>query len=398
MATTPTIRKQETIPPWRDTRYIAILLQIAFVIAVIVVGWALYNNLITGLAKSNVTMSWRFLDQSANIAVSEGMDSQNTNFTFREVFITGIFNTLRVAVVGMVLATLLGLVTGIVRLSPNWLARNVAYTYVEIVRNIPLLLQLFFWLAVTQNVFRRPNEAVSLFNLVYFTNRGVVLAWPQGTEYFSTWLPLLAVVLLVSIGVYFWRRQEIIKRDRPGALGTIAFATFVGGAVLTFIVMALLGRTPLELDIPELNRFNFDGGTQVTAFYFALLAGLVVYTGAFISEIVRAGILAVNKGQREASRALGLTENQSLRLVVLPQALRVIIPPLINQYLNLTKNSSLAIAIGYPDVFNLGFTTFNQTGQTIPVILMIMGTYLVMSLSISLILNIVNRRFQIVER
>lgn len=397
MATTPTIRKQERIPPWRDTRYIAILLQIAFVIGVFLAGSALYTNLVTELAQSNVTFDWRFLNQTAGIAIGEGLNYQPTD-TYAQAFIVGIYNTLRIAVVGIVLSTLLGLFVGIVRLSPNWLAKNIAYTFVEIVRNVPVLLQLFFWLAVTQNAFRQPREAFGLFNLVFFTNRGVYIPWLLPTEHFNTWLPLLGLALLVSIGVYFWRRQELIKRDRPGALGTIAFGVLVAGVLLTYAVLALIGRAPLSLDIPVLNRFNFEGGTQTTAFYFALLMGLVVYTGAFISEIVRGGILAVSKGQREASRALGLTENQSLRLIILPQALRVIIPPMINQYLNLTKNSSLAIAIGYPDLFNIGYTIFNQTGQTIPVVLMIMGSYLAMSLTISFILNIVNRRFQIVER
>lgn len=397
MATTPTLHKQERIPPWRDTRYIAILLQIAFVIGVIFAGSVLYTNLVTELAQSNVTFNWRFLDQTAGIAIGEGLDYQPTD-TYAQAFIVGVYNTLRIAIVGMVLSTLLGLFVGIVRLSPNWLAKNVAYAYVEIVRNVPVLLQLFFWLAVTQNVFRQPREAFGLFNLVYFTNRGVYIPWGIPTEHFNTWLPLLGLTLLVSIGVYFWRRQELIKRDRPGALGTIAFGVFVAGVVLTYAILTLIGRAPLFWEVPALDRFNFEGGTELTAFYFALLAGLVVYTGAFISEIVRGGILAVNKGQREASRALGLTENQALRLIVLPQALRVIIPPLINQYLNLTKNSSLAIAIGYPDLFNIGYTIFNQTGQTIPVVLMIMGSYLAMSLTISFVLNIVNRRFQIVER
>jgi general L-amino acid transport system permease protein len=397
MATTPTLRPQERIPFWRDTRYIAILLQVLFVIGVVIAGSLLYTNLVSELAQSNVTFDWRFLNQTAGIAIGEGLNYQPTD-SYGQAFIVGIYNTLRIAIVGIILSTLLGLVVGIIRLSPNWLARNVAYTYVEIVRNVPVLLQLFFWLAVTQNVFRPPNNATNLFNLVYFTNRGVYIPWFNPTDHFNTWLPLLGLVLLISIGVYFWRRRELIRRDRPGALLSIAVGVFVVGVVLTYIILSVIGRAPLTLEIPVLDGFNFDGGTALTAFYFALLMGLVVYTGAFISEIVRAGILAVSKGQREASRALGLTESQSLQLVILPQAFRVIIPPLINQYLNLTKNSSLAIAIGYPDLFNIGFTIFNQTGQTIPVVLMIMGSYLVMSLTISFILNIVNRRFQIVER
>lgn len=397
MAAEPSVTRQASIPPWRDTRYIAILLQIAFVIAMVALFYYLITNMFAGLARQNVPISFRFLNQGAGIAIGEGLDYKPTD-TYSRAFVVGIYNTLRVAIVGIVLATLLGLFVGIVRLSPNWLARNVAYGYVEIVRNVPVLLQLFFWLAVTQNVFGRPADAVNLFNLVYFTNRGVYIPWPYGTEHFNSWLPMLVLALIAAVGVYFWRRQQIIKRDRPGPLMIYAVGTFLVITILSIVVYVLIGRIPIMINIPALTGLNFQGGNQLTAFYFALLMGLVVYTGAFISEIVRAGILAVSKGQREAARALGLTEPQALQLIILPQAFRVIIPPLINQYLNLTKNSSLAIAIGYPDLFNIGYTIFNQTGQTIPVIAMIMISYLVMSLSISLILNVVNRRFQIVER
>jgi general L-amino acid transport system permease protein len=396
-ATLPRPPQQATIPFWRDIRIIAILLQVLFVIVVVAVLGFLYNNMVEGLTRSNLLPNIRYLDQPAGIVISEGI-AYSPSDSYGRAFIVGVVNTIRVAVTGIFLATLLGLVIGLSRLSSNWLLQKIAYTYVEIVRNIPLLLQLFFWATLIQT-FPRVQESISLGGLLHLSNRGGFMAWPRGSETLSTYLPWLVAAVVAAIVGYVWRQIQIRRRDRPGFVLPFALTPLLVVALLGFLVVTLTaGGAPLLLDVPVLNRFNFTGGTTLTAPFLALLLGLTFYTAAFISEIVRGGIQSVSKGQREAARALGLTEGQMMRLVILPQALRVIIPPMTNQYLNLTKNSSLAIAVGYYDLFTVGVTTNNQTGQIVPPILMIMGSYLTMSLLTSLLMNIYNRRVQIVER
>ncbi|MDQ4075984.1 MAG: ABC transporter permease subunit [Chloroflexota bacterium] len=392
-----TLRQSEqNIPFWRDTRKIAILLQVMFVILVVAVIAYLFNNMMEGLARSNLRISTAFLSQSAGIAIGEGPAYTSTD-TWARAFYVGIANTLRVAVSGIILATLLGLVLGVSRLSNNWLLRNVAYVYTEIVRNTPLLLQLLFWFTLT-STFPRSADAINVGPFAALSNRGVFLAWPRQSETFGTWLIWLGAALLVGAGVYYWRRRELIRGDRPGAVLPWAFLASLLVAATGFVVTVLISEAPVYLDFPVLDRFNFQGGIALTAPFAALLTGLVVYTAAFIGEIVRAGIQSVSKGQREAAKALGLSDRQAMRLVILPQAMRVVVPPLTNQYLNLTKNSSLAIAIAYPDLFFVGATVINQTGQTVVVFAMIMATYLSFSLLTSLLMNWYNRRIQLVER
>jgi general L-amino acid transport system permease protein len=397
MAEVPLGRTQQAVPFWRDVKIIAILLQLLFVVVVVAVLAFLYTNMIEGLTRARLLPNLSFLDQAASIAIGEGLPYAPSD-TWRYAFIVGVVNTLRVAIVGVILATLLGVVVGISRLSNNWLLRQAAYVYIEIVRNIPLLVQLIFWATVAQNLPTVQNS-ISLTQLMHLTNRGVFLAWPRGSESFASWLPWLYGALAVGVLVFIWRKQRLARLDRPGAVLPWALGGALAAALVGFVVTwGLQGMAPLYLDVPILERFNFRGGTVLTSQFAALTFGLVIYTAAFISEIVRAGIQAVSKGQREAARALGLSEWQSLRLVVLPQALRIIIPPMTNQYLNLTKNSSLAFAIGYPDLFTIGSTINNQTGQIIPPILMIMGSYLAISLSTSLLMNLYNRRIQLRER
>jgi general L-amino acid transport system permease protein len=293
---------------------------------------------------------------------------------------------------------------------------------VEIVRNVPLLLQLIFWFLLTQG-FPRVADSIGLGSLIpldpadqrlpawlsqtvetlsgllYLHNRGVTMAWPTGSDSFAGWTPWLWVALLAAVAFYGVRRYQFVRRDRPGVALPWALLIALGLALLGFVAVRFTaGSWPVTLDLPVLERFNFDGGLTVTTSFAALLIGLVIYTAAFISEIVRSGIQAVNKGQREASRALGLTNAQSLRLVIFPQALRIMIPPMTSQYLNLTKNSSLAVAVAYPDLFYVASTINNQTGQAVPVILMLMASYLSVSLFTSLLMNWYNRRIQLVER
>ncbi|NTW98112.1 MAG: ABC transporter permease subunit [Oscillochloris sp.] len=390
--------QRTSIPFYRDTRIIAIILQVVFALAVVGGFWFLYTNMIEGLRKANLLPSLSFLSLPTGFAISESVIPYSTDSNYGQAFLVGILNTLRVAIVGIILATLLGTVVGVFRLSSNWLLRNLATTYVEIVRNIPLLLQLIFWFLLTKDL-PRVQESVNLGGLFYLHNRGVAMAWPRQGDDVAAWVPWLWIGLAAGLIFYIARRVQFARRDRPGI--ALPWALLIaGGVILIGMVVVRLtgGQWPLYLELPQLNRFNFVGGATVTPSFAALLIGLVVYTATYISEIVRSGIQAVSKGQREAARALGLTNGQALRLVIFPQALRIMIPPLTSQYLNLTKNSSLAVVIAYPDLFYVGNTINNQTGQAVPVVLMLMLSYLSVSLLTSLMMNWYNRKIQLVER
>ncbi len=391
-------RQRTATPFYRDSRSIASILQVGFAIAVMVGLWLLYTNMMDGLRRANLLPSFAFLTQPAGFPIAESVIPYDPTMNYGQAFIVGVINTLRVAVTGIILATILGLFLGICRLSNNWLLRNAALVYVEIVRNVPLLLQLIFWFLLTK-AFPRVQESINLGGLIYLHNRGLTMAWPEAHASFTEWTPWLWAGLLLGVAYYVARRIQFVRRDRPGIALPWALLLVAGTALAGFVATRLqTGDWPVVLNLPELQRFNFTGGLAVTASFAALLIGLVIYTAAFISEVVRSGIQAVNKGQREAARALGLTNGQTLRLVIFPQALRIIIPPLTSQYLNLAKNSSLAVAIAYPDLFYVGSTINNQTGQAVPVILMLMGSYLVLSLLTSLVMNWYNRRIQLVER
>lgn len=381
------------VPFYRDIRVLRILAQIAFVAFILVVGWFLWNNMSRGLARIGGNLSFDFLDNAASFALSETpLPYDPATDSYLYAFFMGVLNTLRVIVVGILFASLLGLVAGVARLSSNWLISKIAQVYVEIFRNTPLLIQLFFWYFVGLLKLPRVRDSIELPGSVYLSNRGLALPWFTPTDTFSLWLIVAGAGILVAFVVY-----RLLGRVRT----PLIYEWRGGWAFLVWLAIALLAAVALDPflpTIPEIRGFNFGGGITLSPEYAALLLGLVVYTGAFIAEIVRSGIQAVPRGVGEAARALGLSYIQTLRLVVLPLALRVIIPPLTNQYLNLAKNSSLAIAVGYADLFYISNTIFNQTGQTLQVILMIMLAYLTISLIISSIMNLFNSRFKLVER
>ncbi|WP_129631162.1 amino acid ABC transporter permease [Candidatus Oscillochloris fontis] len=398
MSVAPPSQQQTRIPFYRDTRIIAVLLQIFFLIAVVGFIWFLYSNMMAGLRRSNLLPNYSFLSQPASFPISESPIPYDPGRTYGYAFVVGVLNTLRVAVIGIVLSTILGIIIGVSRLSSNWMLRSVATAYVELVRNIPLLLQLFFWLIMSQE-FPRIQDAISVADLFYLHNRGVTLPWFGVGSSFAVWQIWIAVGLVAGLILYIVRRIQFVRRDRPGVALPWALLLAVSIVLVGFFVSGITsGNWPLILDVPVLQRFNFLGGVTITTNFTALLMGLVIYTAVFIGEIVRSGIQAVNKGQREAARALGLTPGQTLRLVIFPQALRIMIPPMTSQYLNLTKNSSLAVAIGFPDLFAVAGTTLNQTGQTVPVMLIVMLAYLSVSLVTSLLMNWYNKRIQLVER
>lgn len=379
---------------WTDPRLRGVIYQTVAVAAVAGLVWYLFSNTVANLAARNIATGFGFLGQQAGFAIGERLIPYDAADTYFRALVVGLLNTLRVAVVGIVLATIIGGIIGIARLSTNWLLARLAAGYVETFRNIPLLLQLFFWYAVITEFLPGPRNAIQLFPGAFASNRGVKLPVPADSvayEYAAVGF-VLALVLAALLSRWARRRRDANGRSPAG--GWLTLGLLVALPVLGW----LIGGAPAAWDVPKLQGFNFTGGATLSPEFTALLTGLVIYTAAFIAEIVRSGILAVGRGQREAALALGLTERQTLRLVVLPQALRVIVPPLTSQYLNLTKNSTLAVAIGYPDLVSVAGTTLNQTGQAIEGIAIIMLVFLTISLSISLFMNWYNRRIMLVER
>jgi general L-amino acid transport system permease protein len=394
-AASPVDRRQGTVPPWRDVRVLRVIAQVAILLAVGLGVAYLINNLTTGMAERGFAFGFGFLDRRAGFEIGESPVPYSASDTYGQAFLVGLLNTLFVSVVGIVLATVLGIVIGVARLSPNWLVSRAAAGYVELIRNTPLLLQLFLIYFVVLLQLPPVRETIALPGSVFLNQRGLFVPGPQVGSSFGLWLALLAIGLAAVIGGRIAGRR-LAERGRLGyRLGLVGLLVLAALAIGGWILPA---QPPMTFDLPVRGRFNFSGGLALSTSFTALLTGLVIYTAGFIAEVVRGGIQAVRRGQVEAARALGLSEGDTLRLVVFPQALRVIVPPLTSQYLNLTKNSSLAIAVGYPDLFKIGRTIANQTGQPIPAIVLVMGTYLAISLGTSLLMNFYNRRVQVLER
>ena len=381
-------------PRWSDPQIRSVVWQILFIGIVVALVAFLIHNTLVNLRRQNIASGFGFLDREAAFGIGESLIAYSPADTYARAFLIGLLNTLYVSALGIVLATVLGTVMGIARLSSNWLIRKLAQIYVETFRNIPLLLQLFFWWAMLRVSAPAPRQAWELLPGVLVSNRGFVYPVPTADPVHH-WM-LLAFVLGIAgaIAVSRWskRRQALTGAQFPS--GWVGAALVVGLPLLVFLAAGM----PLVLDWPELKGFNFVGGGAVSPEFAALLLGLTVYTGSFIAETVRAGILAVSWGQSEAASALGLRPGQRMRLIVLPQALRVIVPPMTSEYLSLTKSSSLAVAIGYPDLVSIANTTMNQTGQAVEGIAMIMAVYLVISFLISLFMNLYNRAVALVER
>jgi general L-amino acid transport system permease protein len=396
---------------WRNVKAQRIAIQILFAVVVIVVGYVLIDNLTSDLAQLDleafpfvelsgsfpfINITQDFLKQRAGFDISEtsfGLE-YSANDSYGDAYVIGLVNTIRVAVIGIILATVLGTVAGVARLSSNWLVSRVALVYVETFRNVPLLVQLIFWFTVVFLKLPKITEGVDIFDLVFISNRAIALPWADTTAGFGLWFLLLVVGLVVAAAVRALRIRREEETGKPSYPWWWASGTFLLIAVVTFFATG----SPLDFERPQLAERSYTGGVQITPEFTALLVGLVVYTGTFIAEIVRGSIQAIPKGQTEASAALGLNTFQRLRFVILPQAMRIMVPPLTNQYLNLTKNSSLAVAVAFKDLFDIGRVTINQTGQAVPIIALVMLTYLVMSLVISLIMNIINSRLRVETR
>ena len=378
---------------WSDPRLRNIVWQVVVVGFVLGVLAALVGNTNRNLAARHIATGFGFLGRTAGIPIGEALIPYDPAVnTYFHALLEGVLNTLKVSVVGIVLATIIGTLVGIGRLSRNWLVAKLAAVYVEVLRDIPPLLQLLFWYVLLQGL-PAPRQAVHVAG-AFLSNRGIKVPWLHGDPAFG-WaaLALLAGVAASAL----WARAARRRQDATGQRGRVWPVTAALVVGLPVLVWAALGA-PFSPDLPALHGFNFTGGATASPEYGALLIGLTVYTSAYIAEIVRSGIQAVAAGQWEAAGALGLSRGAVLRLVVLPQAMRVIIPPLTSEYLNLTKNSSLAVAIGYQDIVSLANTTLNQTGQAIEGIAIIMLVYLTISLSISLFMNWYNTRLALVER
>ena len=382
-----------SVPLWRDLRVLRIAGQVLVLLIVAVVAAFAARNLMTAMNERGLGFGFNFLSRAAGFEIAESPIPYAPTDTYGEAFLVGLLNTLFVSIVGIVLATALGIVVGVARLSPNWLVNRVAAAYVEVMRNTPLLVQLFIIYFAVFLQLPGVTDTLRIGDAVFLNQRGVFVPAPQAQSGLLPWLGVLVAGIVIAVAARRWQR----RREDAGHHGRHAAAIGLG-VFAVLVVAAWVALRPFELQAPVQERFNFVGGLRLSPEFTALLVGLVIYTAAFIGEVVRGGIQAVRKGQVEAARALGLTEGEILRLVVFPQALRIIVPPVTSQYLNLAKNSSLAIAIGYPDLFKVGQTMANQTGQPVPVMILVMGTYLLISLVTSALMNLYNRRVQVLER
>jgi general L-amino acid transport system permease protein len=366
-------------------------------IVLALLAWGLYEivaNTQANLLKLNQNFGFDFLNKAAGFDLSTSLISYTSNSSFSRAMLAGFYNTALVAILGIFLTTILGFVIGVMRLSKNVVISGAATIYVELVRNIPLLLQIFIWYALVLKPLPGPKQALNVADSVFISNRGIIMPHPTFGD--GAWVAL-AFLAAALVGTWWFRRQAREEQEKTGKAKPVWLIS------LPIIVMApilglLFAGWPLTWDFPELAGFNFRGGMTMVPEFVALLVALVMYTAAFIAEIVRSGIVAVSHGQTEASNSLGLDRGKTLRLVVIPQAMRVIIPPLASQYLNLTKNSSLAVAIGYPDLMYAGGTVNNQSGKAIEVFSILLLVYLATSLITSAFMNWFNSRVKLVER
>lgn len=387
-------RAPET-PFWLDARYRAIMFQV--VLLVLVVGFAgyIFYNTYSNLQRRGIASGFDFLGSTAGFDIIMHLVPYQASASFGQALLVGLLNTLAVAFIGIFFATILGFVVGVARLSRNWLVSRIASIYIEVIRNIPLLLQIIFWYQVLGKSTPGPRQSIDIVGLFFINNRGLYMPAPVAQEGFWLTPVALGIGIVATIIMQRWARARQMATGQQFPVLWTALGLIFGLPLLALVVTGM----PFHWDYPELKGFNFSGGMVLIPEFISLTFALVIYTGAFIGENVRAGIMAVNHGQTEAAYAVGLRPGPTLRLVVIPQAMRVIIPPLTSQFLNLTKNSSLATAIGYPDLVAVfAGTVLNQTGQAVECIAITMAVYLFLSLTTSVFMNWFNRRVALRER
>jgi general L-amino acid transport system permease protein len=359
-------------------------LQILFVAALVWIGYEIVANARANLQAQRITSGFGFLANTAGFDVSQSLIPYSGSDTYTRVFVVGLLNTLLVSVIGIFFATVIGFLIGLGRLSPNWLLSRISGGYVELVRNLPLLFQILFWYHAELSALPNPRQSISLFGSFFLSNRGFVIPKPIASAGLEPFALAVLIAIVASLLLRHYARRQLFEFGRLITVWPYVVGLLIGLPLVT----SLVSGAPVTFEWPELKGFNFSGGSRIIPEFVALTLALSIYTAAFIAEIVRAGIQSVHKGQMEAGASLGLARGSTLRLIVVPQALRVILPPLTNQYLNLTKNSSLAVAIGYPDLFSVfAGTTLSQTGQAIEIIAITMGVYLLISLVTSAIMS-----------
>jgi general L-amino acid transport system permease protein len=379
---------------WNDQKTRAILYQVITAAFVAFLGYYLISNVQENMAKQSIASGFDFVKKEAAFEIGESPIAYSAADTYGKALFVGVLNTLKVSLVGMILTTMLGTFIGVCTLSTNWLIAKLGTIYVEVFQNIPVLLQLFFFYALFYETFPGPRQALNPLAGVFLTNRGIDFPVPAAHP---AWGYMGLAFLVACIVVYFINRWSTRRQEQTGQ----QFPTFwVGLGIVAGIPLLvwLVNGAPVQMDIPELKGFNFQGGKNISPEFSALLIGLVLYTASFIAQIVRAGIQSISHGQTEAAMSIGLKPGLVLKLIIFPQALRVIVPPLTSQLLNLTKNSSLAVAIGYPDFVQIAGTTINQTGQAVEGVALMMLVYLTFSLSTSAFMNWYNKKIAIVER
>ena len=380
---------------WNNAQNRALMFQVVLAIAVALFFFYIGNNALRNLEQRGITTGFAFLKQKAGFGIIQTLIPYNESNTYGRTFIVGLLNTVLVSVLGIICATILGFIVGVARLSSNWLLSKMAAVYIEIFRNLPLLLQIFFWYFAVLRALPQPRNSMHLGEWAFLNIRGVYIPRPIYEQGFG-WV--VAAVLVSILAVIFMKRWATKRQEETGEQFPVLLTSLGILAVLPTISYFAAG-TPLHWELPQLKGFNFRGGITVIPELAALLVALTVYTASLIAEIVRSGILSVSHGQTEAAHALGLRPGKTLRLVIIPQAMRVIIPQMTSQYLNLVKNSSLATAIGYPDLVSVfAGTTLNQAGQAIEIIAMTMAVYLTISLTISYFMNWYNARSMLKER
>ncbi|MDC5806656.1 amino acid ABC transporter permease [Vibrio europaeus] len=373
----------------------AVVFQIIAIAALVFFFYTIVNNALTNLEARGIATGFDFLDQEAGFGIGLTLIEYDETYSYGRTFVIGLLNTALVSFFGIILATVVGFVMGIARLSSNWLVSRFAAVYIEIFRNVPLLLQIFFWYFAVLQALPSTRQSLSLGEAIFLNVRGLYFPAPVFESGSSVVIGALILGIIATVFINVWanNKQRLTGQQTP--MVRIGLGLCVGLPVVVYFLMG----SPITAEFPELKGFNFRGGVSIIPELAALLLALSIYTASFIAEIVRSGINAVSHGQTEAAMSLGLPRSRTLKLVVIPQALRIIIPPLTSQYLNLTKNSSLAMAIGYPDLVSVfAGTTLNQTGQAIEIIAMTMGVYLTLSLLTSALMNIYNRKVALVER
>lgn len=380
---------------WNDPKYRALFFQIVLVVALGYFIVSIVDNTLTNMESRGISTGFAFLSEPSGFGILQSLIEFDESHTYGRTFFVGLLNTMLVAGLGIFFATIVGFIMGVARLSSNWIVAKVATVYIETFRNIPLLLQIFFWYFAVLAALPGVRQSMSLGAGIEFNNRGLYLPSPVPEAGFSMVIGLFFIGIIATVFLSRWahKRQEETGQQFPVFLSAIGL--IFGLPLVVFLVTG----SPLSWDYPTLKGFNFQGGVSIIPELLALLLALTIYTGTFIAETVRAGINAVSHGQTEAAMALGFTRGKTMRLIIIPQAMRVIIPPLTSQYLNLAKNSSLATAIGYPDIVAVFMgTTLNQTGQAVEITIMTMAVYLTISLTISMFMNWFNKRMALVER